>query len=310
MVPKNISLERLQLTILRIGAFLCLAGWTWQHFYWSSPLDNLLWTESSHSLSQAAGLSWDQYAGPTGGQDGVIDKILEFIAWLFLLSSIACLLPLKMRQIQWSFLSLGGLLLILLSYSLYIDSRGQLPMFVEHGGQMLMPLVLLSALVKGVRHKLTVQIAVIACIMTFVGHGCYALNLWPTPGNFYAMTTVILGFDYGHATTFLRIAGVLDILLCIGFAFPKWRRISALYAFAWGGITALARPVAGMSAEINYWGADQYIHEAVLRAPHFLLPLYLFYVWKPNDKKQGESSAMPPDSKIAEPSSTLPKATS
>ena len=43
--------------------------------------------------------------------------------------------------------------------------------------------------------------------------------------------------------------------------------------------TALARPVAGMSLSLNYWGADQFLHEAVLRAPHFLIPLYLFFLW-------------------------------
>jgi hypothetical protein len=92
------------------------------------------------------------------------------------------------------------------------------------------------------------------------------------------MTCVILHIEYETAKTLLRIAGVLDFLVCIGIFIVPLRRASALYATIWGFLTALARPVAGMSWSLNYWGGDQYLHEAVLRAPHFLIPLYLFLI--------------------------------
>jgi hypothetical protein len=94
------------------------------------------------------------------------------------------------------------------------------------------------------------------------------------------MTTLILGVEYATTKTLLQIAGTLDLLVCIGIWIPLFRRASALYATIWGFLTAVARPVAGMSWGLNYWGADQYLHETALRAPHFLIPLYLLLVWR------------------------------
>jgi hypothetical protein len=93
------------------------------------------------------------------------------------------------------------------------------------------------------------------------------------------MTAVILRVDYQAAKAFLHAAGVLDFLVCIGILVPVLRRQSALYAAIWGLLTSVARPAAGMSVHLRYWGADQFLQEAVLRAPHFLVPLFLFFLW-------------------------------
>jgi hypothetical protein len=153
-------------------------------------------------------------------------------------------------------------------------------MFVEHGGQMLMPVLLVTALAWGVRQCVTTGIAMVAVVMTFAGHGCYALDIWPTPATFYAMTCVSLDVEYETAQTLIRIAGVLDIVICIGIFIPAFRRPCAMYAVVWGFLTAIARPVAGLSWSLNFWGADQFLHESVLRTPHFLIPLYLFLMWR------------------------------
>jgi hypothetical protein len=94
------------------------------------------------------------------------------------------------------------------------------------------------------------------------------------------MTSVILDVEYDTANAMLHTAGVLDFLVCVGIFVPQLRRPSALYAAAWGFLTAIARPVAGMSLSLNYWGADQFVHEAVLRAPHVFIPLFLFFLWR------------------------------
>ena len=186
----------------------------------------------------------------------------------------------------------GGGLLVVVSYAKYLASQCEPPMFVEHGGQMLMPVVLVMAVAFGVRHRVTVITAIVAVVMTFGGHGAYALGLWRTPGNFYAMPTLILGVEYETAKTLLAVAGVLDFIVCIGLSLPFTRRYSAIYAIVWGLLTSIARPAAGMSMSLNYWAADQFIHEAVLRAPHFLIPLYLFILWrKPTSITSVDSSS-------------------
>jgi len=226
-------------------------------------------------------VSWEAFAG-TGANDGLLQKWLGRLWIPYLVCTILCFTVTKKARFQIASLAVGGILLILLSYAKFVKAQYQLPMFIEHGGQMLMPVILIFAVSLGIRHRATVITAMIALIMTFVGHGTYALGLgWPTPANFYGMTSVILGVGQETAGLFLGIAGVLDLVVCVGIFIPKIRRASALYAVAWGLLTALARPVAGMSMDLNYWGADQFLHETVLRAPHFLIPLYLYLVWRP-----------------------------
>lgn len=208
-----------------------------------------------------------------------MQKWLARIGWLYLVCTILTLTVGKRSWVQMVALLGGSGLLVVLSYAKYVAAQSQLPMFVEHGGQMLMPVLLVMALAFGVRHRVTIFTAMVALVMTFAGHGCYALNIWPTPGTFYGITCVSLHVEYETAKTLIRIAGVLDFLICIGIFISPLRRSCALYAAVWGFLTAIARPVAGMSWSLYFWGADQFVHEAVLRAPHFLIPLYLFLIW-------------------------------
>ncbi len=285
--------HRLPIACLRLGAFFCFAGWTWVHFYWEGPYGVLLWQDATYDFATWLGLSWDEFVG-TGADDGFVQKWIARIWWLYLACTLLTITVRKTSWVQMSGLVLGSGLLTLLSYASYVAAQRQLPMFIEHGGQMLIPLILVMALALGAGHRVTVTTAIIALIMTFAGHGCYAIGFWPTPGNFYAMTTLILGVEYSTAQLLLRTAGVLDFAVCFGICIPYLRRASALYATVWGFLTAIARPVAGMSWGLNYWGADQFLHESVIRAPHFAIPLFLFLLWrKPGEKKvsQGRQPA-------------------
>lgn len=280
------------LTVLRLGAFLCFAGWTWVHFYWEGPYGVLLWQDGTYELAERLGISWDEFVG-SGANDGLVQRWMARIGWLYAGCAVLALTVRRGAWIQITGLIAGTGLLTVLSYCKYISAQRQLPMFIEHGGQMLMPLVLVLALTLGVRHRVTIVTAVIAFVMTFAGHGSYAFGLWPTPSSFYAMTTLILGVEYDSATLFLRVAGILDFVVCVGILIPFTRRISAAYGILWGLLTALARPVAGMSWGLYYYGADQFIHEAVLRAPHWMIPLFLFIAWRQAKPRAVSEKSMP-----------------
>lgn len=274
--------DRPLVNILRLGAFLCFAGWSWVHYYWEAPYGALVWNDATYDLALGLGVDWNQFIG-TGASDGWLQTWLARIVWLYLICTVLTLTVRERSWFQMAGLVLGTGMLIVLSYAKYASAQRQLPMFVEHGGQMLMPLLLVISLALGARHRITVITAMIAVVMTFAGHGSYALGIWPTPSNFYAMTSVILRADYDVSTVFLRTVGVLDFIVCVGIFVPWARRPCAAYAVVWGFLTAIARPVAGMSWSLYYWGADQYVHEAVLRSPHWIIPLYLFvlYHWSP-----------------------------
>lgn len=276
MSPEKI--DKLLLLLLRLGAFLCFAGWSWGHLYWEGPCGALLWNEATHAFAEEQGVGWDEFVG-SGADDGWVQKWIRRIGLLYPIFALLTLTVRRGSRVQMASLVGGSVLLVVLSYAKYVGAQRQLPMFIEHGGQMLAPVLLILGLALGPRHRATVITAMVAFVMTFAGHGLYAAGLWPTPATFIAMTSVILGVGPEVAKTILLVAGVLDFLVCIGFLIPLLRAPSALYAAVWGLLTAIARPVAGMSLELNYWGADQFLHEAVLRAPHFLIPLYLFMLW-------------------------------
>lgn len=276
---------------LRLGAFLCFAGWSWVHYYWEAPYGVLVWNDTTYDLARRFGVDWDEFVG-TGASDGWVQTWLARVVWLYLICMVLTVTVHRRSWFQMAGLVVGTGMLAVLSYAKYASAQRQLPMFIEHGGQMLMPLLLVMSLSLGPRHRVTVITAVIAVVMTFAGHGSYALGIWPTPSNFYAMTSVILRVDYDVATAFLRTVGILDLIVCVGIFIPWTRRACAAYAVAWGFLTAIARPVAGMSWSLYYWGADQYVHEAVLRSPHWIIPLYLFVLYRrspdplpPSDKE-------------------------
>ena len=280
---KPVQSDSLLVLLLRVGAFLCLAGWTWVHFYWEGPYGVLLWKDSSYALAERLGIDWDEFVG-TGADDGLVQRWISLTGWLYLAVTVLTVTVRRKSYIQMVGLLGGGLLLGLLAYAKFIGAQRQLPMLVEHGGQILAPVLLVLALRLGVRHSVTIIVAMIAMVTTFVGHGCYAMGLWPMPATFPAMTTLILGVEHETAAAMLWGAGILDFLVCAGIFFKVSRRSCALYAAIWGLLTAVARPVAGMSFSLNYWGADQFVHEAVLRAPHFVIPLYLFLIWRRSDQ--------------------------
>ena len=281
---KKPDADSFPLFCLRAGAFLCFAGWAWVHWYWEGPYGALLWDDSTYDLAESLGLTWEEYVG-TGANDGLIQKWISRLFWPYVICTILSLRARSNSWVQQVGLVFGSGLLVALSYAKYVGSQYQVPMFVEHGGQMLMPIILVLALRLGAKHRAAIIAACVALVMTFAGHGSFAAGLWPTPPTFYAMTTVILGVEYETAKLLLLIAGVLDFAVCVAILIPPLRRTAALYAALWGLITALARPVAGMSFDLIHYGADQYIHEAVLRAPHFMIPIYLFFVWRGEGSK-------------------------
>ena len=269
--------------LLRISAFLCLAGWAWVHLYWEAPYGILLWQDGTYGLAERFGISWDDFVG-SGANDGLIQTWMFRAGWLYVLGAVLAITVRRKAWVQMGGLVGAAMLLFVLAYARYVGAERQLPMLVEHGGQILSPVLLVLALALGPSHRLTILVAMLSLVTAFAGHGCYAVGLWPTPATFPAMISVILGVGHETAGSILVVAGILDFVICIGIFIPALRGPSVLYAVGWGLLTALARPVAGMSLDLNLWGADQFLHEAALRAPHFVAPLYLFLHWRQGKK--------------------------
>ena len=118
------------------------------HFYWEGPYGVLLWQDSTFELATRFGLTWEEFVG-SGADDGLVQKWIANIWWLYLACTVLTITVRKRSWIQMSGLVLGSGLLTLLSYAAYVASQQQLPMFIEHGGQMLIPILLVMALALG-----------------------------------------------------------------------------------------------------------------------------------------------------------------
>ena len=275
--------DRLLLTILQLGGVLCFAGWAWEHYYWEGPYGDLIWNDATFELAQSWGFSWEDFVG-SGYNDGLVQLWLGRVYLGYVMGALACataslgVRSVWFRAILIAILIAGSGLLLVLTFAKYARSDYELPMLVEHGGQVLMPILLVNALVFGPRHRITIALAICAVVATFAGHGAYALGLYPTPPQFIGMTTVLLGWEYSSVMRLLWFAGLMDFVVCIGL-FTPLKRWSVAYGVLWGLLTSLARPLAGMSWELSYWGADQYLHEAIYRAPHFMIPAFLLVYW-------------------------------
>ena len=271
--------DRWLVRLLRFGAFACLAGWAWQHLYWEGPYGPLFWRGEALDFVAHHGGDWDDFVGQTPGA-GAVQRWIAWMAWPYVICAALTITARPRAWLQFSGLAVGGLCLAALAYSKYLTAARELPMLVEHAAQVASPVLLALALACGAKHRAVIAATTGAVIMTFAAHGAYALGWWPTPASFYAMATVVLGTDEATTTAILRSAGALDLLICVGLLAPRLRRGCMLYAATWGLLTALARPVAGMSLDLRFWGADQFLYEAMVRAPHFTLPLYLALIWR------------------------------
>ena len=272
--------------ILRIGACLCFAGWAWQHLRWSAPYDAVLWHPDYFGwLPGMLDVSWDAWTAEIVTDRRVLIGV-RATGFVYLVLAIVALITRSRSTAQHVLLFIGSVLLAILFFCKYADAAYATATFVEHGGQILMPIVLIVALRRGIWDRWVFVAAVIGFWTTFAGHGIYALGLAPTPGQFYGLVNAVLGLDEQSTVLFLRVAGVLDFVACVGILIPTFRRISLGWAVLWGLLTAAARPVAGMSLAASWYGADLFLHEALLRTPHAAIPLFLLLVSrkrKPNE---------------------------
>ncbi|UTW64317.1 hypothetical protein KFE98_09315 [bacterium SCSIO 12741] len=125
------------------------------------------------------------------------------------------------------------------------------------------------------RTKLGLKVGLILATLTFAGHGLFALNWYPRPGIFIDMVIRAFHCSESSAELFLMVIGVLDLSLIFLVAFKKTRKYALWYMVIWGLLTALARPLFNFDPQFASATLAQWIPEALIRAPHFLIPLWL-----------------------------------
>lgn len=276
MLEKKLHLFRL----LQFSAVAVLIGRAWQHLYWDAPFRTLLWDEGwmRWPIEHLIGYSWDEYV--TSIQtDAWIQQLITGFGWFYLLAALAAIWVVRLGKWGRGLSYLSSLSLVLLA-ALYCKEKfffiGQ---FFEYTLQFSAPAVLALTAARPDR-KLTPGLVLflkIAIALTFTCHGLYAIGFYPRPGYFVSMTMNILGIGEQAAVYVLQIAGVLDFIISILIFLPaKFAKPALIYAVIWGFATSIARVWAHFYWESIDHTLLQWLHESVMRFPHFIGPLVMY----------------------------------
>lgn len=273
---------------LQLAAFSVFLGRAWQHLYWDAPFRALLWDEVwlSGLVSRFTSMTWETYITSMEVDENIAFSIKVF-GVLYLICAIISLFINRLPRFFHHFLVLGAVGLIFLAF-LYCKERFfSIGQFFEYTLQFGSPLFLWwwmgrqSTKLKFSQNPSNITpsknflfILKIAIALTFTCHGLYAIGYYPIPVTFMEMTMTILRINEEAAQTFLYTAGPLDFIISIGIFLPwKWARFFLLYAVIWGFGTTIARIWAYFDWEWLDYVLLQWLHESVMRMPHFLIPL-------------------------------------
>lgn len=274
------SLFGLPLRLLQISVLSVFLGRAWQHLYWDAPYRTIFWDENwmRGPVSLFLDMEWGEYVRAPW-VDEAIENLVQGTGVFYLLCALAALLITRFFKICRWLLVLGGISLIVLAF-LYMKERFYWwPQFFEYALQWGSPFILLTYYRRDASPGFQFWTKV-AIALTFTCHGLFAMGLYPTPGYFIEMVMNILGLSQANAILFLKIAGVLDIIISVLLFLPwRWAVLSGLgYAIFWGGATTIAR-VWAYGLFLNWEQVlTQWLHESVMRIPHFMIPLFLFLI--------------------------------
>jgi len=255
------------LTILRLCVSLTVFARGWLTWKWDSPVRGLLWNEGWWSDR----IDWEKFAL---GSDSSITEGLELFGIGLMLSAAVPWLTVvpRLKWAVWLLIPMAAAL-FLDAFARFIDSRSEIGMAIEHTLQWGSPLLLFMVLWKGSVSRAWLVVASVATMLTFVGHGLYAIGFHSVPLKYQTMTTSLLGLEGRGVFTFLATFGILDFAAAIALCFKPLRRLSLCYLLAWGALTALARFVTGATF-------DPWAMETVVRSSLWLVPLLIYLHWR------------------------------
>ena len=266
--------------LVQLAVVAVFLGRAWQHIYWDAPFRALLWDQSLMEgfIQTVFGMDWDQYVSSPDVDYG-IRVFTKGLGYFYLLCAISALFIKSFPSIVLPILKAGTLSLIFLAFLYFKEKFHALAQFWEYSLQWGAPILLLLLHKK---QKLTAGLVLlmkIGVVLTFCSHGLYALGFYPRPGNFIEMTMNILHVNEEQALIFLNTAGIMDFVLSVLIFLPHRIAIwGLLYATGWGLATTVARVWAYF--HIAFWQEIllQWLHESIMRMPHFLIPLSLVLI--------------------------------
>ncbi len=279
---------RLSLGLLLFGGTLLILSRGWLMWRWDSPIRELIWEEKWWTPVLARfEVTWGHFARtsdtwitPTLQRTGLFLIGAAAIPWLALWS--------RLRWTRWLLVPVV-LILALDALARWVSKDLQAGMAMEYALRVFLPLAILVHLGKesalsAFRRRLVVSMLLLSVALTFVGHGLYAMGYYDIPLEFRIMTTEILPLSEEQSLVFLKAAGWLDFGVVALLLLPRTRMVALAYMFLWGGATSAARIWAYYEPTLPWNGLDPWLAEALVRTPHWLVPLWLILVMRSRER--------------------------
>ncbi|WP_282084869.1 hypothetical protein [Aquimarina algiphila] len=285
-MTQSSNLQQKIITILKASTFLIFLGRAYQHMVWDPPYRTFLWDEAilKGFVESVFGVSWNEYVTSLSVASSISLSIKIIGVFYLLCAVVTLLIKPGMKKVGKLFL-LGGSIGLFILAVLYCKEKffhvGQL---FEYTIQFLSPVLLYMAVFTSIEVKKIRMIALIAIALTFSCHGLYAIGYYPRPGSFVDMTINTLPISEPSAHAMLKIAGIIDFLIAITIFIPRLSYPSLLYAFIWGGLTAIARLTGHFHVDFLGNTFSQWTWEVIIRLPHALIPLFVIVADHPNSR--------------------------
>lgn len=274
------------LNLLLLSSLCLFAGRSFQHFFQDIPLRTLLWDQSLMEpfVKFALNLRWEDYASDPKW-DRMIQTIIKLMGAVYLLCVAVCV-SIYFKSTKYAKLLISGsFFLLLLSFIYFIDKFFRIGELLEYTAQWSSPLILYLLAVKEVKiHALGLYMR-IAVSLTFAGHGLYAIGFYPVPGHFVDMIIMAFHVQESTALLILQWAGWIDLIIAVLLLSPAIYGYVALYASAWGILTAIARVWSNYDPTLPFGSLYQWLPETLVRLPNAVMPLAIYYIYIHFEKK-------------------------
>ncbi len=283
-MTQSSNLQDKLISILKLSTFLIFLGRAYQHIVWDAPYRTFLWDEGilKGVVENIFGVTWNDYVTSLSAASSISFSI-RTIGVFYLLCTIATLLMKPtMKKLGKLFLLGGSFGLFILALLYCKEKFFHVGQFFEYMIQFMTPILLYMMLFTTIEFKKIRLIALIAIALTFSCHGLYAVGYYPRPGTFIDMTLNTLPISEPSAHVMLKIAGVLDFVVAIAIFIPRISYAALVYAFIWGGLTAMARLVGHFHIEFLWNSFSQWTWEMLIRLPHALIPLFVLVADRPD----------------------------
>lgn len=277
--------ERVNTTVimlLLVSSLTVFAGRAYQHLYYDIPIRILIWDQHLMEgfVLHTFGVRWDEFIR-SPEWDYRIQFLVRLFGVFYLICFFACvaLIFKRLKRLKSMMLLLppAAVFLFLLTILYYLDRFSRVGELLEFSCQWFAPVALFLVLRNGVTGSVIRGLR-LSIALTFIGHGLYAVGIYPVPGHFIDMIIIGLGVSQEMAMRVLSIAGWLDFAVAGLIFVPRAEKYAALYAAIWGALTAFARIWTNFDLAFPEQSLSQWVYETLVRVPNALLPLAVFFI--------------------------------